>query len=138
VVTTVPGPCAAGIPDLVKREFTASRPNEKWCGDITYVPVGESGFIYFATVIGLYSGRLIGWSIAEHMRAELARDALAAALATRGGSVDGVIFHTDRGSQYTSFLAAEYCREKAIRRSMGRRGVCWDNPRSSYCTSLPI
>jgi transposase InsO family protein len=127
VVTTVPDPAASHIPDLVKRDFTASRPDEKWCGDITYVPVGESGFVYFATVIDLYSGRLVGWSVAEHMRAELVRDALAAAVAARGGSVDEVIFHTDRGSQYTSFLVAEYCRDQKIRRSMGRRGVCWDN-----------
>lgn len=61
------------------------------------------------------------------MRAELVRDALAAAVAARGGSVDEVIFHTDRGSQYTSFLVDEYCRDQEIRRSMGRRGVCWDN-----------
>ena len=91
------------------------------------MPVGASGFVYLATVIDLCSGRLVGWSVAEHMRAELVRDALAAAVATRGGNVDGVIFHTDRGSQYTSFLVAEYCRGQGIRRSMGRRGVCWDN-----------
>jgi transposase InsO family protein len=127
VVTTVPDPAAAAIPDLVGREFTAQRPDEKWCGDITYVPVGASGFVYFATVIDLFSGRLVGWSIAEHMRAELVRDALAAAVAARGGQVSGVIFHTDRGSQYTSNLVAEYARDQGIRRSMGRRGVCWDN-----------
>lgn len=127
VVTTVPDPAAAHIPDLVKRDFTAARPDEKWCGDITYVPVGESGFVFFATVIDLYSGRLVGWSVAEHMRAELVHGALAAAVAARGGNVEGVIFHTDRGSQYTSSLVAEYCRGQGIRRSMGRRGVCWDN-----------
>ena len=127
VVTTVPDPSASGIPDLVNRDFTASRPDEKWCGDITYVPVGAAGFVFFATVIDLYSGRLVGWSVAEHMRAELVRDALAAAVAARGGDVSGVIFHTDRGSQYTSFLVAEYCRGQGIRRSMGRRGLCWDN-----------
>ena len=127
VVTTTPDPAAGHIPDLVKRDFTAGRPDHKWCGDITYVPVGASGFVYLATVIDLCSGRLVGWSVAEHMRAELVRDALAAAVAARGGNVDGVIFHTDRGSQYTSFLVAEYCRGQGIRRSMGRRGVCWDN-----------
>ena len=78
-------------------------------------------------MIDLFSGRLIGWSIAGHMRAELVRDALEAAVAARGGDVSGVIFHTDRGSQYTSNLVAEYCRDWQIRRSMGRRGVCWDN-----------
>ena len=127
VVTTVPDPGAGHIPDLAKRDFTATRPDEKWCGDITYVPVGASGFVYFATVIDLFSGRLLGWSVATHMRAELVRDALAAAVAARGGDVSGVIFHSDRGSQYTSFLVAEYCRDLGIRRSMGRRGVCWDN-----------
>jgi transposase InsO family protein len=90
-------------------------------------PVGESGFVYFATVIDLFSGRLVGWSIAGHMRAGLVRDALAAAVAARGGDVSGVIFHTDRGSQHTSNLVAEYCRDQRIRRSMGRRGMCWDN-----------
>src|SRR5437588_290254 len=85
-VPRMPVPAAAQVPDLVKRDFTASHPDEKWCGDITYVPVGESGFVYFATVIDLYSGRLIGWSVAEHMRAELVQGALAAAVATRGGN----------------------------------------------------
>ena len=127
MVTTVPDPAASQIPDLLGRDFTATGPDEKWCGDITYVPVGESGFVYLATVIDLFSGRLLGWSIAGHMRAELVRDALAAAVAGRGGNVAGVIFHTDRGAQYTSHLVAEYCRDQSIRRSMGRRGVCWDN-----------
>jgi transposase InsO family protein len=127
VSTTIQDPDALAVPDLVGRDFAASRPDEKWCGDITYVPVGECGFVYFATVIDLYSGRLVGWSIAEHMRAELVRDALCAAVAARGGNVAGVIWHSDRGSQYTSNLVAEYCRDQRIGRSMGRRGVCWDN-----------
>jgi transposase InsO family protein len=127
VSTTMQDPGAAAVPDLVGRDFTASRPDEKWCGDITYIPVGESGFIYFATVIDLFSGRLVGWSVAGHMRAELVRDALAAAVAARGGNVSGVIYHSDRGSQYTSNLVAEYCCDQGIRRSMGGRGVCWDN-----------
>ena len=127
VSTTVQDPDAPAVPDLVGRDFTALRPDEKWGGDITYVPVGESGFVYLATVIDLYSGRLVGWSIAEHMRAELVRDALCAAVAARGGSVAGVVWHSDRGSQYTSNLVAEYCRDQQIRRSMRRRGVCWDN-----------
>lgn len=127
VVTTVPDPAASGISDLVAQRFTASRPDQRWCGDITYVPVGAAGFVYFATVIDLFSGRLVGWSIAEHMRAELVRDALAAAVAARGGRVSGVVWHSDRGSQYTSNLVAQYCRDQGIRRSMGRRGVCWDN-----------
>jgi transposase InsO family protein len=127
VVTTVPDSGAGQVPDLVKRDFTARRPDEKWCGDLTYVPVGASGFVFLAAVIDLYSGRLVGWSIAEHMRAELVRDALAAAVVTRGGQVAGVVLHSDGGSQYTSSLVAGYCRDQRIRRSMGRRGVCWDN-----------
>ena len=79
--------------DLLKREFTASRPNEKWCGDITYVPVGESGFVYFATVIDLYSRRLAGWSIADHMRTDLVLDALRMALATSDPGADVTLVH---------------------------------------------
>jgi transposase InsO family protein len=118
---------AQPAPDLLGRDFDAEAPDVKWCGDITYVPVGESGFIYLATVIDLFSGRLIGWSIADHHRAELVRDALAAAVAARGGEVSGVIFHSDRGSEYTSRLVADYCAGQGIRRSMGRVGSCFDN-----------
>jgi len=124
--TTIAAPDARAYPYLL-RDRVLTRVDEVWSSDITYVPIGESGFVYFATVIDLFSGRLVGWSITEHMRAELVQGALAAAVAGRGGNVDGVIFHTDRGSQYTSFLVAEYCRDHGIRRSMGRRGVCWDN-----------
>ena len=118
---------AAPAPDLLGRDFTAEAPDIKWCGDITYIPIGESGFIYLATVIDLFSGRLIGWSIADHHRADLVADALKAAVAARGGRVDGVIFHSDRGSEYTSALVADYCRQQGIRRSMGRVGSCFDN-----------
>ena len=120
---------AAPAPDLLGRDFTAEARDVKWCGDITYIPVGESGFIYMATVIDLFGGRLLGWSIAEHHRAELVRDALAAAIAARGGpgGIRDVIFHSDRGSEYTSTLVADYCREQGIRRSMGRVGSCFDN-----------
>jgi transposase InsO family protein len=78
-------------------------------------------------VLDLFSGRLIGWSVADHHRAELVRDALAAAAAARGGHVAGVIFHSDRGSEYTSRLVADYCTGQGIRRSMGRVGSCFDN-----------
>jgi transposase InsO family protein len=124
---TRPDKTAAPAPDLLERDFDADAPDVKWCGDITYIPVGESGFIYLATVIDLFSGRLLGWSIADHHRAELVADALQAAVAARGGDVDGVIFHSDRGSEYTSALVADYCRRQGIRRSMGRVGSCFDN-----------
>jgi transposase InsO family protein len=124
---TRPDKSAAPAPDLLGRDFGAEAPDVKWCGDITYIPVGESGFIYLATVIDLFSGRLLGWSIADHHRAELVTDALKAAVAARGGHVSGVIFHSDRGSEYTSALVADYCCQQGIRRSMGRVGSCFDN-----------
>ncbi len=80
---------APPAPDLLGRDFAAHAPDIKWCGNITYIPTGESGFMYLASVIDLFSGRLIGWSIAGHHRAELVRDALAAAVAARGGDVPG-------------------------------------------------
>ena len=72
-----------------------------WCGDITYLHTGE-GWLYLATVIDLFSRRVIGWAAADHMRTELVADALTMAVATRGGHVAGVVFHSDRGSVYTS------------------------------------
>lgn len=116
-------------PDLIGRDFAAAGPNERWVGDITYVPHGDGQFVYFATVLDLWSRRLIGWSIAEHHRAELVQDALAAAVAARGGrqAIRGVIFHSDRGAEYTSGLVAGYCTRQGIRRSMGKTGVSYDN-----------
>ena len=94
---------AAKFPDLLKRDFTASAPNLKWCGDITEIPTGQ-GKLYLATVIDLYSRRLLACPISEHPNAELATDAIKIAAAVRGGRerIDGVIFHTDRGSTYTA------------------------------------
>lgn len=98
VRTTIPEPEAAPVPDLLRRDFTASEPNTKYVGDITYLPVGDGQFLYLATVLDLYSRRLAGWSIADHMRTELVTDALEAAARTRGGSLDGAIFHSDNGA----------------------------------------
>ncbi|MEV6107098.1 IS3 family transposase [Streptomyces sp. NPDC051940] len=96
--TTIPDARAPKAPDLLERDFTAPAPNVRWCGDITYLPVGKT-WMYLATVIDIHSRRVVGWSMAEHMRADLVVDALEAAVATRGGSVDGVVFHSDRGTQ---------------------------------------
>ncbi|MDX2565521.1 IS3 family transposase, partial [Streptomyces sp. TX20-6-3] len=117
--TTVPDKLAPPVPDLVGRDFTAGDLDEKWCGDITYVQVGGS-WLYLACVIGICSRRVLGWSMASHMRAELVIDALTMAVATRGGHADGVIFHADRGSQYTSAAFAQVSNGFGIRRSMGR------------------
>ncbi|MEV8512371.1 IS3 family transposase, partial [Dactylosporangium sp. NPDC051484] len=94
--------------------------------DITYLPVGERGFLYLATVIDLHSRRLAGWAIAEHMRTDLVIDALNAAQRTRG-SLDGAIMHTDHGAQYTSKDFAEACTAAGVRQSMSKVGSSADN-----------
>ncbi|TWG07500.1 transposase InsO family protein [Saccharopolyspora dendranthemae] len=124
--TTRPDAQAAPAPDLVGREFTATRLDEKWCGDITYLPLGR-GYLYLATVIDMSSRRLVGWSLADHMTAGLVCDALESAIATRGGRVDGVVFHSDRGRQYTSAEFGHLCDQHGIQRSMGRVGSSYDN-----------
>lgn len=96
--TTVADPAAAKAPDLIGRDFTASEPNTKYVGDITYLPLDGGKFLYLATVIDLVSRRLAGWSIADHMRTDLVTDALAAAEHTRG-SLAGAVLHTDHGAQ---------------------------------------
>ena len=85
------------------------------------------GWLFCATVIDLYSRRVIGWALAEHLRASLVGDALEMAVATRGGHVDGVIFHSDRGCQYTSAEFAQLCEQHNVVQSMGATGICWDN-----------
>lgn len=124
--TTVPDRLAPPAPDLVQRDFSAGKLDEKWCGDITYVQVGGT-WLYLACVLDICSRRVLGYSMATHMRAELVIDALTMAVATRGGDVDGVIFHADRGSQYTSAAFAQVCDGFGIRRSMGRAGSSYDN-----------
>ncbi|MDT0421063.1 IS3 family transposase [Streptomyces evansiae] len=124
--TTVSDPAAAKAPDLIGRDFTADKPNTKYVGDITYLPVDGGKFCYLATVIDLASRRLVGWAIADHMRADLVTDALAAAIRTRG-SLAGSIMHTDHGAQYTSRSFAEACRSAGVRRSMSAVGSSADN-----------
>ncbi|ELS50585.1 putative transposase [Streptomyces viridochromogenes Tue57] len=96
VTTTLPEPSATPVPDLFRRDFTASMPNTKYVGDITYLSVSDGEFLYLATVIDCFSRRLVGWSIADHMRTELVTDALRAA-ARRRGSLAGAVFHSDHG-----------------------------------------
>lgn len=124
--TTIVDRGAKAASDHVKRDFNPTAPNTTWCGDITYLRTGE-GWLFLATVIDLFSRRVIGWSVASHMRTELVADALKMAAATRGGHVDGVVFHSDRGSQYTSAEFAELCEQLGVIQSMGATGVCWDN-----------
>ena len=124
--TTIPDPGAAAIPDLFERDFTATTPNTKYMGDITYLPCGNGKFLYLATVIDCFSRRVAGWSIAEHMRTDLIADALTAAARLRG-SLAGAIFHSDHGAQYTSAHYARLCRDLEVTRSMGRVGTSADN-----------
>ncbi|MDI6521842.1 IS3 family transposase [Streptomyces coelicoflavus] len=124
--TTVPDPAAAKTPDLIGRDFTAAEPNTKYVGDITYLPLDGGKFCYLATVIDLVSRRLAGWAIADHMRADLVTDALAATIRTRG-SLAGSIMHTDHGAQYTSRAFAQACRSAGVRRSMSAAGSSADN-----------
>ena len=118
---------AAPFPDLVGRNFAPLFPNTCWYGDVTYIWITDR-FWYLATVIDAATKELLGWSFADHMRTELITDALHAAVHRRGGVVPaGLIFHSDRGSQYTSDEYGLVCRLYKIRQSMGRRGVCFDN-----------
>ena len=124
--TTIPDPAAVKAVDLIGRDFTAELPNTKYVGDITYLPVSGAKPLYLATVIDLCSRRLAGWAIADHMRAELVVDALAAAERTRG-SLNGAIFHSDHGAQYTSAAFTDACQRAGVRRSMSAVGSSADN-----------
>ena len=125
VTTQADAEAAACMPDLVKRDFTAERPGVKFVGDITYIHTWQ-GFIYLATVIDCYSKKVVGWSIADHMRTELVETTLRNAAATAVIEPDA-IFHSDRGSVYTSAGYRALVAGLGMRSSMGRTGVCWDN-----------
>jgi transposase InsO family protein len=123
--TTVQSDRPVPAPDLVGRDFTAGKPNQKWVGDITYVKTWR-GWAYLAVVIDLYSRKLVGWTVADHMRSSLVIDALTHALRARWPP-GKVLFHSDRGAQYTSVEFAEFCRTHGVTRSLGRTGSCFDN-----------
>ena len=111
----------------MRRDFAvdAAAVNTRWCGDITYIPTWE-GWLYLATVIDIASRRIVGFAMAEHLRPELACDALTNAIAARDPA-PGVIFHADRGCQYTSSDYATLAGDLEVRLSTGRTGQCWDN-----------
>jgi transposase InsO family protein len=126
VRTTIPEPADQKVPDLLKRDFTAPAPNLRYVGDITYLPLTDGANLYLATVIDCYSRRLVGWSIADHMRTELVEEALRAAAMTRGG-LAGAVFHSDHGAQYTSKDFAALCHRLGVTQSMGAVGTSADN-----------
>jgi transposase InsO family protein len=135
--TTIPDPAAAARADRIRRDFTAdaSKVNTRWCGDITYIPTWE-GWLYLATVIDIASRRVVGYAMAGHLRTELIADALANAVAARDPQ-PGVIFHSDRGCQYTSAAYAALAEENEVTLSIGRTGQCWDNALAeSFFSSL--
>lgn len=116
-------PVAANILD---RNFVADEPDRAWVADITYIWTRQ-GWLYLAVILDLFSRRVVGWSMAEHMRTELVLDALSAALGSRLPSAAGLVFHSDRGSQYASGDYQKALDANGITCSMSRRGNCWDN-----------
>jgi len=122
--TTRRTPGARPAPDLVQRDFTASRPNELWVADITFIRTW-AGFLYLAVVVDAWSRKVVGWSMSTHLHTALVMDALHMAIQQR--QPEGVIHHSDQGSQYTSLAFGQRCREAGIRPSMGSVGDCYDN-----------
>jgi putative transposase len=124
--TTVPGPDPHQLPDLVERHFDRGRLNAVWTSDITYLGTDE-GWLYLCAVRDGCSRRVLGWSIEDHLRTDLVEAALRMAVTLRGQLPDRVIFHADRGCQYTSAQLAQVATEMGLSQSVGRTGVCWDN-----------
>ena len=115
---------ARPAPDLVDRHFTAAGPNQLWIADITYLPT-TPGFLYLAVVLDVWSRKVVGWSMANHLRAELVLDALEMAIGQRRPK--DVVHHSDQGSQYTSLAFGKRCSEAGVRPSMGSVGDAYDN-----------
>jgi transposase InsO family protein len=135
--TTIADPAAVTRADRIRRDFTAdaAKINARWCGDITYIGTWE-GWLYLATVIDIASRRVVGYALADHLRTELVTAALGNAVAARNPA-PGVIFHADRGCQYTSAEFAALASDYAVTLSHGRTGQCWDNALSeSFFASL--
>jgi transposase InsO family protein len=112
-------------PNLLQRNFTADAPNEIWVGDITYLDT-QQGWLYLAVLIDLYSRRVVGWAMSEHIDTALVMSALSMALTLRRPA-RGLIHHTDRGSQYASHDYRRALRDIGAECSMSRKGDCWDN-----------
>lgn len=123
---TRPDKAARRFPDLIGRDFTAEAINERWCGDLTEIPTGE-GKLYLAIVLDLASRRMPGFAISEHHDSPLAKAAILTAVATRGGTVNGVVFHSDKGGEYTGEIFESACVALGITQSMGRVASALDN-----------
>jgi len=112
-------------PNILDRDFYASNPDEKYVGDITYIATLE-GWLYLAVVIDLHSRKIVGWSMDDTMKVSLVNDALLMAIKQRKPHA-GLIWHTDRGSQYASYAHKDLLEQYGIVQSMSRKGNCWDN-----------
>ena len=123
-ITTIRDRDARPAPDLVDRKFQADGPDQLWVADITYVPTW-AGFLYLAVVLDVYSRRVVGWAMANHLRTELVLDALNMAIFRRKPT--NVIHHSDQGCQYTSIAFGKRCQQAGVRPSMGSVGDCYDN-----------
>ena len=115
---------ARPAPDLVERKFVGDSPDQLWVADITYIPTW-AGFLYLAVVLDVFSRRIVGWAMANHLRTELILEALNMAIFRR--RPEDVIHHSDQGCQYTSIAFGARCREAGVRPSMGSTGDCFDN-----------
>jgi transposase InsO family protein len=124
--TTRPGRGRWRAPDLIGRDFPAKQLNQKWYADGTEI-LTDQGKLHLASVLDMGSRRIVGFAIGEHHDAQLAYAALAMAVAIRGGHIDGVILHTDQGSEYTAQLLRDACTRLGIKQSMGRVGSALDN-----------
>lgn len=122
--TTVRDRDSRPAPDLVDRRFVADAPNKLWVADITYIPT-YAGFLFLAIVLDAFSRRIVGYAMSSNMRTQLVLDALNMAIERR--RPDGVIHHSDQGTQYTSIAFGSRCRESGVRPSMGSVGDCYDN-----------
>jgi len=133
--TTVADPAQPPVPNPVARDFAAPAPDRLWVGDITYVATWE-GWLYLAVLLDAHSRRVVGWAMADHLRAALACDALAMALAARQPT-PGLVHHTDRGGQYTAGEYQTALAAHGIAISMSRAGDCYDNAMAESFFATP-
>jgi putative transposase len=124
--TTITDPAAAVAPNVLNRQFTATEPDRCWVGDITYLPT-EEGWLYLAALVDVCSRRVVGWALADHLRTELALEALHLALGQRHPVPGALLHHTDRGCQYTARAYQTVLADHGVRPSMSRAGNCYDN-----------
>lgn len=121
--------------NLLDRNFTAEKPDQVWLADITYIPTGE-GWLYLAVILDLFTRKVVGWAMREHMRAELTMAALTMAIQRRRPG-PGLVHHSDRGSQYAAADYRKILQAAAITQSMSRKANCWDNaPMESFFGTL--